>query len=94
MVVYPIRIVSDKMSMNKILFLLGYWVWVWIRKIFVNLLSMDMDKGFLLPVIHWVYEFDYGATRSTDGPCVMDRFSVFKVQMIDPTDYNVLHMKI
>jgi hypothetical protein len=55
---------------------------------------MDMDKGFLLPVIHWVYELDYGATRSTNGPCAMDRFSVFKVQMIDLTDYNVLHMKI
>jgi hypothetical protein len=39
-------------------------------------------------------ELGYGAVRSTDGLCATDRFSVFKVQMIDPTGYNILHMKI
>jgi hypothetical protein len=27
--------------------------------------------------------------RSTDDPCVMGRFSVFKVQMIDPIGQNI-----
>jgi hypothetical protein len=34
-------------------------------------------------------ELGYGTTRSTDDPCVMGRFSVFKVQMIDPTGQNI-----
>jgi hypothetical protein len=32
--VYPTRIVPDKMNMGKVLFSLGYWVWVWVRKKF------------------------------------------------------------
>jgi hypothetical protein len=39
-------------------------------------------------------ELGYGVTRSTDGPYTIDCFSVFKFQMIDPTGYNVLHIKI
>jgi hypothetical protein len=39
-------------------------------------------------------EFGYGAMRSTDGPCATDRFSVFKVQIVNPTGQNIFHMKI
>jgi hypothetical protein len=39
-------------------------------------------------------ELGYGATRSTDDPCAMGRFSIFKVQMVNQTDQNIFHMKI
>jgi hypothetical protein len=32
-----------------------------------------------------LYELGYGAMHSTDGPCAMDCFSIFKAQMVDPT---------
>jgi hypothetical protein len=54
LVVHPIRIVSDKTNMDKVLFSLGHRIWVWIRKNSVNLSGMNMGKGFSLPVIHWV----------------------------------------
>jgi hypothetical protein len=54
LVIYPIRIVPDKTSMDMVLFSLGHWIWVWVRTKFVNLSSMDIGKGFSLPVIHWV----------------------------------------
>jgi FAD synthase len=41
-----------------------------------------------------IKEFGYGATRSTDDLCVTDRFFVFKVQIVDPIDQNIFHMKI
>jgi hypothetical protein len=31
--------------------------------------------------------------RSTDDPCVTDRFNVFKVQIVDPTGQNIFHKK-
>jgi hypothetical protein len=40
------------------------------------------------------YKLIYGATRNMDGPCATDRFSVFKVEMIDPTIHNVFRIKI
>jgi hypothetical protein len=50
--------------MDEVLFSLGHRVWVWVRKNFVNLSDMDMDKGFSLLVIHWVnyiniYKYNY-----------------------------------
>jgi hypothetical protein len=39
-------------------------------------------------------EIRYDAMRSTDGLCAMDRFSVFKVQMINPAGKCVFYMKI
>jgi hypothetical protein len=41
-----------------------------------------------------IIELDYGVTRSTNDLCVMDRFFIFKVQMINPTDQNIFYMKI
>jgi hypothetical protein len=52
LIVYPIRIVSDKMGMGKILFSLGYRIWI--RKKLINLSGMDISKGFSLSVIQWV----------------------------------------
>jgi hypothetical protein len=52
--VYPTRIIPDKTDMDKVLFSLGHQIWVWIRKKIVNLSSMDMDKRFLLTIIHWI----------------------------------------
>jgi hypothetical protein len=39
-------------------------------------------------------ELGYGATHNTDGPCATDRFSFFKVQIVDLTGQNIFHMKI
>jgi hypothetical protein len=39
-------------------------------------------------------ELAYGAIRNTNDMYAMDHFSVFKVQMIDPTSKNILHIKI
>jgi hypothetical protein len=36
----------------------------------------------------------YRAIRNTDDSCATDRFSDFKVKMIDPTAQNDFHMKI
>jgi hypothetical protein len=38
-------------------------------------------------------ELGYGAICSTDAPCAMDHFSIFKVQMVDPTTQNDFRMK-
>jgi hypothetical protein len=48
-IVYPICIVSDKTNMNKILFSLGYRVWV--RIFFVNLSDKCTDKSYFLSII-------------------------------------------
>jgi hypothetical protein len=34
-------------------------------------------------------EFGSGATRSTDGLCITDRFFVFKIQMVDLIGQNI-----
>jgi hypothetical protein len=39
-------------------------------------------------------EFSYGAMRSTNGPCATDYFFIFKVQIVDLTYQNILHIKI
>jgi hypothetical protein len=40
------------MSIDKILFLLSHRIWIRIKKYFINLSDMDIDKKFVLPVIH------------------------------------------
>jgi hypothetical protein len=40
------------------------------------------------------HELGYDATRNMNDPCAMARFSVFKVQMADPTGQNIFHIKI
>jgi hypothetical protein len=54
LVLYPTRIVYNKMDIDKVLFSLDQWVWVWVRKNYVNLSGMNMDKKFSLSIIHWV----------------------------------------
>jgi hypothetical protein len=39
-------------------------------------------------------ELGYNAMRSTDDPYAMDRFFIFKIQMINITTQNDFHMKI
>jgi hypothetical protein len=39
-------------------------------------------------------ELGYNAMRSTGGSYVIDRFSIFKVQIIDLTVQNDFHIKI
>jgi hypothetical protein len=57
--------------------------------------KMSLLLGFTLKFILYIErEFSYGATRSTDDICATDRFSVFKVQIVDPTGQNSFHMKI
>jgi hypothetical protein len=36
----------------------------------------------------------YSVTRSTDDSCATDRFSVFKVKIVDLTGQNIFYMKI
>jgi hypothetical protein len=92
LVVHPIRIVSDKTDMDKVLFSLGHRIWVWIRKNFVNLSGMNMGKGFSLPVIHWVNyiyiererESDYSALQITEVLCALRSIFNFNSEIIDP----------
>jgi hypothetical protein len=35
-------------------------------------------------------EIDYGATQSTEGLCVTDRFFIFEVKMVDLIGQNIL----
>jgi hypothetical protein len=39
-------------------------------------------------------ELGYRATYTMDGPYATNCFSVFKVQIVDPTGQNIFHIKI
>jgi hypothetical protein len=62
-----------------------------IKKLHIFFNSFKVDN--ILNFINLV-EFGYGTMRSTDGLCTTDRFSIFKVQIVDPTGQNIFHMKI
>jgi hypothetical protein len=55
-----------------------------------NILYIILNK--ILYFLIFYHELGYGATRSMDGLCATDPFSIFNVQMINPISYN--HMKI
>jgi hypothetical protein len=38
-------------------------------------------------------ELDYDATRNMDNPCVIDHFSIIKVQIVNLTTQNDFDMK-
>jgi hypothetical protein len=61
----------------------------------------DLDTVDFLSLSIYIYreregerEFGYGVVRSTDDLCATNRFSIFKVQIVDLTGQNIFYMKI